>query len=150
MGQSGVKKLSVSTVNLGTNSMRPEETGRNDGGIFLFPPSPTSLLAPSFIWISTYSLPFVLFNLLYFPPAGFTASQCCISPRLLNSHLKPAALPPAGHFSLSFCERSNAGKKLHEMHSHVFHSLSFIMTLEMVKKKRRRKNHLKEQLSRLP
>lgn len=64
---------------------------------------------PPSVWINTYSLPFVLFNLLYFPPAEFTALRRCISTRLLTSHPKPAALPPDGHFhtwlllTLFFC-----------------------------------------------
>lgn len=81
---------------------------------FVFPSFTHFPTSPSLVWINTYSLAIVLFNLLHFPPAGFTASQHCISLRLLTSHLKPATLPPAGLFQT----------QLHVSLSLHFHGLS--------------------------
>lgn len=60
---------------------------------FAFPYFTHFPTSPSFVWINTYSVPLVLFNLLYLPPAGFTAT---VPPHLSP---KPAALPPVGTVS---------------------------------------------------
>ena len=110
-----------------------KKQGRGTSAVPSFTHFPTS---PSSVWINTYSLPFVLFNLLYFPPAGFAASRRCISTRLLTSHPKPAALPLDGLFyspflSFPHTEQSTSRNKLHRMRGNNLKSFFFFtMTLK--------------------
>ena len=141
-------------MNWGKNQRGPGVTGSRNFCCSLLHPLP---YFPPSVWINTYSLPFVLFNLLYFPPTGFMALQRCISTRLLTSHPKPAALPPDGNFhtwiflTLPFChfpELNGVPREINYTECRVMlWSLFFLTTL---KKFFIFFKHLKEQLSTLP